>query len=71
MVTVAAPFLELRQAESNQFSPNPIHELVLIRAQLVKNGLRTVLAVHSQLNVLLSVFDMDNASAQRTTDLVS
>ena len=71
MVTDLAPFLELQQAESNQFSPNPIHELVLIRAQLVKNGLRTVLAVHSQLNVLLSVFDMDNDSAQRTTDLVS
>ena len=54
----------------NQFTPNHIHELVLIRAKHVEEGCRAVLEVRSQKTVLLDLSGMDNPQAQRTTDFV-
>ena len=55
----------------NQFTPEHLRELLVIRPQDVTEGMAAVLAVRSQRTVVLDLTSMEIAQAQRTADFVS
>ena len=55
----------------NQFTPEHLRELLVIRPQDVSEGMAAVLAVRSQKTVVLDLTSIESAHAQRTADFGS